>query len=46
MTASREQLKIFDYVNAPIQVVDLTIEHNLIIVVNLITAVILSIDFI
>ena len=44
MTASGEQLNMVDYVKAPDQVGDRTIEHNFIVMDNLITAVILGVD--
>ena len=40
VTAAGEKLKIFDYVTAPIQAGDRTIEHNIVVVDNLITSVI------
>ncbi|KAL5481615.1 hypothetical protein EMCRGX_G021810 [Ephydatia muelleri] len=45
VTAAGEKLKIVDYVTAPIQVGDRTIEHNFVVVDNLITSVILGVDF-
>ena len=45
VTASGEQLKVVDYVTAPVHVGDRTIEHNFIVVDKLITAVILGVDF-
>ena len=46
VTAAGEKLnKIVDYVTAPIQVGDRAIEHNFVVVDNLITAVILGVEF-
>ena len=45
VTASGEQLKVVDYVTAPVHVGDRTMVHNFIVVDKLITAVILGVDF-